>query len=74
MLAYGGGGASKRDTALLHHYLCSPRPHVTLGRYPQEISPSLIDELIARGYDITTLEFSIKRLPDQIGVDHAERS
>lgn len=53
-----GNGCSVADARLLHLYLCSERPPI----FPDgEWSPSLIEELEARGYDITTLKFSIER-------------
>jgi len=65
MLAYGGGGATKRDSWLMHMYMCSPRPRTDYSQNPPVTvyDPSMLDELKARGYDITTLDFSIKKLP-----------
>jgi hypothetical protein len=59
ILAHGGGTASKRDTTLLFIHLCTKRP----TGYNSEYIPSLMDDLRERGYDISTLEFSIKKLP-----------
>lgn len=53
-----GDGSSKRDLHLLFGALCEPR-----NRYmASEQYPSIVDELIARGYDITTLKFSIQKI------------
>lgn len=52
-----GEGCSGRDGNLLLSYLCTQRP-----RYGStEMYPSLVDELKSRGYDITTLRFSIEK-------------
>lgn len=48
---------SKPDGHLLHCRLNSPRFD---GDY-QPMLPSFVEELQARGYDITTLRFSVKR-------------
>ena len=63
VLAWQGHRSMRQDTALLHHHLCSrhPNPH----KHPifSVMEPSLIEELRARGYDLTTLKFSIQKLP-----------
>ncbi|WOB06544.1 hypothetical protein [Piscinibacter gummiphilus] len=59
-----GEGVSKRDGNLAHYHLATERPH--FGK-PQ-VSPSFIEELHARGYDITTLKLSVRKRqppPDQ---------
>lgn len=53
-----GEGTSKRDAILLHAVINSPRPRLD-SKTP--FSPSLVEELEARGYDITTLKFSIRK-------------
>jgi hypothetical protein len=53
-----GDGCSKRDGALLHCVLASKRPPIVGGR---EWDQSLLDELVSRGYDLTTLEFRIRK-------------
>ena len=55
-----GAGCSKRDGALLHAILGSERPPIFHGEPWQ---PSLIDLLRDRGYDLSTLEFSIRKKP-----------
>lgn len=59
-----GDGVSKRDGAFLYYRLACGRP----ARLPDgEPESSLIDELEARGYDITTLRFSImKKQADEV--------
>ena len=56
-----GDGCSKRDGALLTLVMGSKRP----GLLPSDAAePSLWEELTARGYDLSTLEFSIKKRSD----------
>lgn len=61
VLAWQGDSMMKRDAALLHYHLCSrhPDPH----KHPifSVMQPSLIEDLQARGYDITTIKFSIMK-------------
>jgi hypothetical protein len=61
--AWGGAGATKSDSALLQQVLANKRylPSFKgpLGTY--ETENSLVEELEARGYDITTIRFSIQK-------------
>jgi hypothetical protein len=57
ILCYGEG-AGKRDANLMHYHLCTDRPTFDPRN---RFDPSFINELEARGYDITTLKFSIKK-------------
>lgn len=50
--AWGGDGASKADSNLLYGALCFKS---VLG------DKTLVQELEARGYDLTTMRFSIRR-------------
>lgn len=50
---------SKSDGHLLHCFFSYARTSFTEMQDPK--SKSLLDELEARGYDITTLKFSIKK-------------
>lgn len=67
--AWGGGGASKQDGNFLSYVLGSPRckPAVSevevrrAGRRGFVFEPSVLEELEARGYDLTTLRFSIQK-------------
>jgi hypothetical protein len=52
-----GEGIPKADAGLLHHTLGSPR----YAPLTQEWDQSFLEELGARGYDISTLEISISR-------------
>lgn len=51
----------RRHTNLLHYYICSKRPDPHKLPIFSVMQPSLIEELEARGYDITTLKFSIMK-------------
>jgi hypothetical protein len=52
-----GPGTHRSDGHLLHRYFdCEWRG------YDNKVTPSLIDELKSRGYDISTLRFSIRKL------------
>lgn len=62
-LAWQGNGNMRQDTALLHKVLCARRPNPHVHPIFSEMEPSLIEELKLRGYDITTLRFSIQKLP-----------
>lgn len=62
ILAWQGDRLMKRDTALLHYMMCSKRPKIEMGRINWNVmEPSLVEELELRGYDITTLKFSIMK-------------
>ena len=54
-------GIKKRDSALLHYHMGSRHPDPTVQPVFSKMRPSLIEELEARGYDITTLRFSIMK-------------
>lgn len=53
MFCYGGSGATKRDTNMLMYFFCE----ATLP----ENKKNLVAELESRGFDITTLKFSIQQ-------------
>lgn len=65
VLAWQGDPSMRRDTALLHMAICSQHPNPHKLPIFSEMNPSLIEELIARGYDITTLRFSIMKKAKQ---------
>lgn len=52
--AWGGEGATKPDGGMLCHALCEQK-----GLYDR----TLVQELEHRGFDISTLRFSIRRKP-----------
>lgn len=55
-----GAGTSKRDANLLMNVFGGERFGPSIIQ--TETEPSLLDELKARGYDITTIRFSIKKI------------
>lgn len=55
-----GAGHNGRDSNLLLHIFCDKRPGTFLMK-PNEMQPSLIEELESRGYDLSTLKFSISK-------------
>jgi len=61
VLAWQGNSHMRADTALLHYVICSKRPDPRKLPIFSVMEPSLIEELEARGYDITTLKFSIMK-------------
>lgn len=61
VLAWQGNSLMRADTKLLHYYMCSKKPDPFAKPLWSEMMPSLIEELEARGYDITTLKFSIMK-------------
>lgn len=63
MYAWQGYEGGRADTRLLHYYLGSKRPDTSVTPLFSKMMPSLIEELKARGYDITTLQFSIMKKP-----------
>lgn len=58
-----GDGTSSADRALLYYIFGCERQRVPMGKtwLEAEYEPSLVDELVKRGYDITTLKFSIRK-------------
>ena len=61
IFAWQGDRLMKRDANLLHYHLASksPDPHVT--PIFSKMCPSLVEELESRGYDITTIKFSVMK-------------
>ena len=63
----------KRDTNMLHGFMCSKQPDPFTKPIFTKMNPSMIEELEARGYDLTTLKFSIMKKPVNaplIGAQH----
>ncbi len=58
---WGGGGADKCDARMLGGFIEDKRLGYAFPSMAIEEGPSLLEELEARGYDITTLRFSIQR-------------
>jgi hypothetical protein len=61
MCIFYGGDVPRCDQALVINALCSERQYTNLSTMRPAFERSLIDELEARGYDLETLRFSIKR-------------
>lgn len=61
VLAWQGDASMKQDMNLLYYHLCSERPDLSVRPLFSKMQPSLIEELKARGYDITTIKFSIMK-------------
>lgn len=51
-----GDGVPAGDKHLLHRYFSVERP-----RYGSEVDPSFLEALEARGYDLSTISFSIRK-------------
>jgi hypothetical protein len=61
MFAWQGDGTMKRDSYLLHYMMAGKHPDPYVTPVFSKMRPSLLEELDARGYDLTTLKFSIKK-------------
>jgi hypothetical protein len=66
-----GDGINKSDSHLLHSVLSTPRTRLNwdaefpASRFNATVDePSLLAELEARGYDLTTLRFSVRKKSD----------
>src|SRR3546814_15775969 len=59
--AWGGSGADKSDARMMMHALTEKRMGYAFPSMEVEQRPSLTEELEARGYDITTLRFSVEK-------------
>jgi hypothetical protein len=58
-----GPGVSKSDARLLHNVISSDRLELDFPNLGHKFGPSFIAELESRGYDISTLRFSIQMKP-----------
>ncbi len=61
MFAWQGDSSMKRDTNLLHYMMATQHPDPQVTPIFSKMKPSLFEELEARGYDLSTLEFTIKK-------------
>ena len=61
MLAWQGDRMMKRDINMLHCFMCSKHPDPFAKPLFSKMQPSMIEELEARGYDLTKLKFSIMK-------------
>lgn len=60
--AWGANGADKSDARTLAGFFEDKRIGYAFPSMQIEERPSLVEELVARGYDISTLRFSIRAL------------
>lgn len=64
---WGGEGARKCDSNLMMSLFTSKRLRIAYGEEAKKLGshyawdPSFVEELQARGYDISTIQFSIQR-------------
>ena len=61
IIEYRGDRGMKRDSNLLFNALTSKNVDPFAKPLFSKMNPSLVEELEARGYDITTLKFSIRK-------------
>jgi hypothetical protein len=61
MFAWQGDRSMKYDSKLLHYMMASKHPDPNVTPIFSKMRPSLFEELEARGYDMTTLKFSIMK-------------
>jgi len=63
---WNGDSSMKFDSRYLHYYLGCKKPNIKnkMTDY-SDMQNSFFEELIARGYDIATLKFSIQKLKKQ---------
>ena len=63
VFSWQGDRSMKRDTALLCYHFSKREPDTSAMPIFSKMNLSLLEELEARGYDITTLRFSIMKKP-----------
>lgn len=56
-----GDLSMKRDSRMLHNFLASQSPNPLKMPIFSEMKPSFLEELESRGYDLTTIKFSIMK-------------
>jgi hypothetical protein len=61
--AHQGDHSMRSDIRMVRHHLAVPQPDPLVKPFFSKMNPSLLQELEARGYDITTLRFSIMKKP-----------
>lgn len=59
-----GPGSSKGDAVLLHMFIVDKQPDPRAERPFSNMLPSLLEELAARGYDLTTFKLSVRKKVD----------
>jgi hypothetical protein len=61
IFSWQGDASMKRDSAALRYYLGCKRPDPHVQPIFSKMLPSMLEDLEDRGYDITTLRFSIMK-------------
>lgn len=61
IFAWQGNSAMRADSRYLYVELATQRPDPSVQPLFSKMLPSFVQELEARGYDITTLKFSIMK-------------
>ena len=56
-----GDGCSKQDSHLMHNAMAAKQPDPFVKPIFSRMNPSFVEELEARGYDLTTLRFYIRK-------------
>lgn len=60
-----GDPTMKQDSKFLLSTFCSKKPDPFVQPIFRKMLPSFVEELSLRGYDITTIRFSIKKFPKE---------
>lgn len=66
MYAWRGTSGMKCDSRLLHSVMSTRQPDFDSKPIFSKMQPSFIEELEARGYDITTIRFSISKKKEEV--------
>lgn len=61
IVAWNGESSMKRDKNLVMNLFASQKPDLFAKPLFSVMNPSFVDELVARGYDISTIKFSIMK-------------
>ena len=61
IFSWKGDSSMKRDSALLFYHFGSKHPDLSAKPLFSKMNPSLLENLVSHGYDITTLRFSIMK-------------
>lgn len=61
IFAWQGDITMRRDTRYLHLVLATQQPDLFTTPLFSKMNPSFLEELESRGYDLTTLRFSVRK-------------
>ena len=70
--SWQGDHSMKLDNALLCYHFGSRRPDPMAKPLYSKMEPSLLEELERRGYDLTTLRFSIMKKTANAGINRSD--